>query len=259
MSVIYFATKVEAYGSLKPDIRLIRMDYADRPVYLMHNTEKEPPDYVVASRTVTLPPYTRSHSIMIAAASDKAADVRLSIISADENRTTVTRAMEADVDALKEESERQQVLAITDAQKAAWTVECGWNHFDNNGVYIPHKEACYYRPHTNKWIWWDLWAREVSNEGAVRDEWVDRIGEQVVGEEHIARQQLEAVKAAGSLQQKIEMDAKIQAQVKREALENEGGPVEGRYLKSAMKPGTERAVKKEDDAVVKMEKREDDE
>jgi hypothetical protein len=262
MSVMYFATREEAYGSLKPILRLVRIDYVDRPLYLMHdayNREIEPPDYVVASRTVTLPPYTRSHSIMVAAASPEDMDVRLSIISADEDRTTVTRAMEAEVNTMKKEAERQLTLATTDDQMQAWTIESGWNNFDNNGVYHPHKQAWYYRPHTKKWIWWELWVRKFSNDGAVRDEWVDMIGEQMAEEEQIARQELEAVRTAGSLQQKIETEAKRQAEVKREAPENEGALVAERYPKSAMKPVTERAVKREEDTTVKIEGRGDEE
>lgn len=240
---------------------------------------------------------------MVAVASPKDTDDLLSIISADENRTMVTNAMKADYNALQQEAEQQVKRATTDGQRESWTILSGLEDFDTDGIQQPLEKAWYYRPHIVKWIWWDLWAREVSNEGAVRETWIDRTGEQIAREEprevrmaewfeqkaetetrglvEVTREVVkeeavgEAVKEEDVEVKKEERPAKrpklmkpgTEKAVKREAgndrdvktrvVKTENRPAHGHNLRSMTKSGAGKAMKREDDGVVKAEKRED--
>lgn len=108
----------------------------------------------------------------------KDADNQLSIISADENCATVINAIKADYNALQQEAEQKAKRATTDRQREVLTILSGWEDFDTDGIHQHPAKAWYYRPQNGKWICWDLRTLEVSNEGAVRETWIDRIVEQ---------------------------------------------------------------------------------
>jgi hypothetical protein len=104
------------------------------------------PHYFVATRLITLSPYTRSHSITVATALSKDADNQLSIISADENCATVINAIKADYNALQKEAEQQAKQATTDGKREVLTIISGWEDFDTDGIHQPPAKAWYYRP-----------------------------------------------------------------------------------------------------------------